>query len=422
MSGLFNQASLVLVPSGYKSGKVYSEVPTDGDGDLTFTRASSATRVNSDGEIEVVGSGVPRLDYSQGSCPALLLEPQRTNLVLYSEEFDNAAYLKLNSASVTPNTITSPDGSTNADTINISSSFASRLQQGGISITSNTTYTMSCFFKNIALISGETFVMRVENTNAPPNNLIAIATIDLANLSSTYSLTGTSGTGFSGTASGTIVDFGNGWYRFSLTFATGTAGGSANTNIQIRNDSGARSFYIWGAQVEAGSYATSYIPTTSATVTRLRDSFTRNNIYTNGLITSSGGTWFVELKNNVSYTRDSGGFGIALANNNTSYDFGFLILTNSGSFFRISILKRVSGIGTSIYTTTTDTTKIVIKWNGSTADIFANGTKVVTATSFTTTQMELLTANILDTPKYIQNMQLYPTPLSDSDCISLTTL
>jgi hypothetical protein len=56
MSGLFNKASLVLVPSGYKSGKVYSEVPTNGDGDLTFTRASSATRVNSDGEIEVVGS------------------------------------------------------------------------------------------------------------------------------------------------------------------------------------------------------------------------------------------------------------------------------------------------------------------------------------------------------------------------------
>ena len=65
MSNLFNEASLVLVPSGYKAGKVYSQVPTNGDGDLTFTRASDATRVNSDGEIEVVGSGVPRLDYFQ---------------------------------------------------------------------------------------------------------------------------------------------------------------------------------------------------------------------------------------------------------------------------------------------------------------------------------------------------------------------
>ena len=54
MSGLFNKASLVLVPSGYKAGKVYSQVPTDGGGDLTFTRASSATRVNSDGLIEKV--------------------------------------------------------------------------------------------------------------------------------------------------------------------------------------------------------------------------------------------------------------------------------------------------------------------------------------------------------------------------------
>lgn len=170
-----------------------------------------------------------------------------------------------------------------------------------------------------------------------------------------------------------------------------------------------------------GAYATTYISTTTATATRVADSFIRSNIYTNGLISASGGTWFVELRGNVSYTRDAGGFGISLANNNTTYDFGFLILTNAGGAERISILKRVSGIGTSIYTTTTDTTKIAIKWNGSTADVFANGTKVVSATSFTTTQMELLTANILDTPKFIQQMALYPTPLTDAQCQTLTT-
>jgi hypothetical protein len=82
---LFDDASLVLTPNGVKSGKVYSIKPTDGVGDFDFTRASSATRVNSDGLIETVSTGVPRLDYTNGSCPSLLLEPQRTNLYLNSE-------------------------------------------------------------------------------------------------------------------------------------------------------------------------------------------------------------------------------------------------------------------------------------------------------------------------------------------------
>jgi hypothetical protein len=83
---LFDDASLVLTPNGVKSGKVYSIKPTDGVGDFDFTRASSATRVNSDGLIETVSTGVPRLNYPPlGGCPSLLLEPQSTNLYLNSE-------------------------------------------------------------------------------------------------------------------------------------------------------------------------------------------------------------------------------------------------------------------------------------------------------------------------------------------------
>jgi hypothetical protein len=80
---LFDDASLVLTPNGVKSGKVYSIKPTDGVGDFDFTRASLATRVKSDGLIEEVSTGVPRLDYPPlGGCPSLLVEPQRTNLFL----------------------------------------------------------------------------------------------------------------------------------------------------------------------------------------------------------------------------------------------------------------------------------------------------------------------------------------------------
>ena len=72
--------ALALIPSGVKAGKVYSVLPSDGVGDFDFTRASTATRINSQGLIETVASNVPRLDYSNGDCPSLLLEPQSTNL------------------------------------------------------------------------------------------------------------------------------------------------------------------------------------------------------------------------------------------------------------------------------------------------------------------------------------------------------
>jgi hypothetical protein len=72
---------LALIPSGYKAGKIYSVLPTSGVGDFDFTRPGSATRINSQGLIETVASGVPRLNYPLidgvvNGCPSHLLEPQ----------------------------------------------------------------------------------------------------------------------------------------------------------------------------------------------------------------------------------------------------------------------------------------------------------------------------------------------------------
>jgi hypothetical protein len=79
---LFDDASLVVTPNGYKAGTLYSIKPTSGAGDMTVVRATTATRVNSAGLIESMANNVPRLDYLNASCPSLLVEPQRTNLVL----------------------------------------------------------------------------------------------------------------------------------------------------------------------------------------------------------------------------------------------------------------------------------------------------------------------------------------------------
>ena len=118
-SPLLQQASMLMIPSGYKGGTAYAEIPTNGNGDLTWTRASTALRTNSLSLLESMGLNVPRLSYMYGSCPALLLEPQRTNLALYSQDFDNAYWVKNQGATVTANSTTSPDGTTNADTLSV---------------------------------------------------------------------------------------------------------------------------------------------------------------------------------------------------------------------------------------------------------------------------------------------------------------
>ena len=86
--------SIAIIPSGYKANKIYSKHPTDGSGDLYFVRTTKATRVNSDGLIEEVAIGVPRLDYTDGGCPSLLLEPNSTNLITQSESFGNSYWTK----------------------------------------------------------------------------------------------------------------------------------------------------------------------------------------------------------------------------------------------------------------------------------------------------------------------------------------
>jgi hypothetical protein len=395
VSALLQTASLLLVPSGYKSGVVYSEIPTNGDGDLTFTRASSATRVNSDGEIESVATGVPRLDYSQGSCPALLLEPQRTNLALYSEQFDDAYWTKVNTGVasapvVTANAEISPDGTQNADRV--------------------------VFTLNGGTASGD--ISQLESTGFVSVSLtrtqsVYIKTTD--NTTKVFTFVTPTGATQAITVTGT-------YQRFRLT-ATGIAAGTLR--LRLRGGEGtatSATIAIWGMQYEEGSYPTTYIPTTTATVTRIADAFSRNNIYTNNLITSSGGTWFVELRNNVAYTRDGLSTGLFIDSGSGSFTNGFNIRNGGGGNARFLITKWQSGAGAALYTTLNDITKIAIKWNGSTADVFANGTKVVSATSFTPTAMEFLNLTSGQVPYFIQQMALYPTPLSDSDCIALTTL
>ena len=83
---LLSEASFLLTPNGYKASKLYQAIPTNGNGDMTVTRATTATRVDENDLVSSVASNVPRIDYTGGGCPSILLEPQRTNLFPYSED------------------------------------------------------------------------------------------------------------------------------------------------------------------------------------------------------------------------------------------------------------------------------------------------------------------------------------------------
>jgi hypothetical protein len=402
---LLDDASLLVTPNAEKAGKLYSIIPTNGNGDFSVTRATTATRTNASGLIESTPINEPRLDYSLGSCPNILLEPQRTNLALRSEEFDNATWVKTR-VSVTANSTASPSGAVNADSL--------------IEDTSTATHPMSVGFT--ALASPYTVTIYAKSNG---RNWLNISFLSTANASAYFDLqNGVLGTiGAASTA--TITSVGNGWYRCSMT-ATTAAGGntlafylaSANNTLSYTGN-GTSGLFLWGAQLESGAYATSYIPTTSASVTRNADVISRGNIFTNGLITASGGTWFVDLRNNLSLIRDTFATLSIFQTSATTNSFVFFN-HSSGAGGRIQISKFISGTATTLYTTTSNTSKIAIKWNGTTADIFENGVKVVSATAFTTTNMDSLTTSS-GLRATINSMALFPTPLTDTQCIALTT-
>lgn len=199
MSDLLNQASLVMIPSGYKEDTVFSQIPTDGTGDLSFTRASNGTRINSAGLVEV--------------CP--------WNLVRYSEDFSNATWGKV-SATITANTTVAPNGTTTADTLVITSG-GYLLQQPTISIGVGFAVTISIYAKN------------------QTNNFLLFG-----------------GATPAGNDVYTIQDAGNGWYRHINT-RTFTASG---TSVQFIIYDQVGTNFIWGAQLNIGSTAKPYFPTT----------------------------------------------------------------------------------------------------------------------------------------------------------------
>ena len=228
---------------------------------VTFTRASSGTFTDSAGTLQTAATNEPRFDHNPttGESLGLLVEEARTNLVLRSEEFDNAAWTKVG-GTISANSTGSPSGAITADTLVEDTSTGTHRCLISATIANTTIYTVSAYAK----AAGRTHVRLALGSG--------LAGELTANLSS-----GTVAAS-SGATNPTVQSVGNGWYRISFTSA---ASSSTSGQVQLQliqgtsttsyTGDGASGAYFWGAQLEAGAFASSYIATAGATATRSAD-------------------------------------------------------------------------------------------------------------------------------------------------------
>ena len=562
---LLDTASLIVTPNGYKEGKLYSVIPSDGSGDMSVTRATTATRVNSAGLVELVpynllqysqdfsnaywlllnsatitansttapngtltadtlnlaasasscvfqsetliagsytisvyaktasgtkkfrlradapsavassdftattewqrfeftftsagGTGcyvinetagtagsiyiwgaqlvegstakdyqktetrlnIPRLDYSNGTCPSLLVEPQRTNRVLYSSSFDNAAWDKIN-GTMTANATTSPDGNLTAeqwagDGTNTIHDFYQAFTGGAT--TTSTIYVK----KNTAQ-----FVYISLNRQASGNDW-ATGVYDLDNLT-----TATFQSGGVTNQVATITDEGNGWRRITLSVSTtdtalfcmyGIADSLNPTFGPFRGRvvfSSSASFYAWGAQLEAGAYPTSYIPTTSASISRNADVISKTGI--SSLIGQTEGTMFVDLSDYIELDIP------CLTIDNGTNDNRIVLFREAGTGY-LSLYLVASGTPVAaVSTTSASDGKIAIAYNGSGFVMYRNGVQILTATSAVPSSMSAVrfngrATNDFYTTRKIKSFALWKQRLTNTQLAELTTL
>jgi hypothetical protein len=389
--------SLLIVPDRFKASKLYSQLPQDGSGDFVVTRATTAYRTNAAGILESVANNVPRLDFPSGSgCPALLVEPAATNLALRSAEFNDASWTKTNTT-ITANTTISPDGSQNADTMDVVDG-NSRITQT-VSLGAGT-YTISAY-------------VRVLSTTTA-GQLRFAPVVDGSNVNSFFSAT-------------------SGWQRFTQTFTAV----SGVTSVALRGAAGGfvGTIAVYGFQLETGSVATSYIPTVAAAATRNADVI--SNTAVSGLIGQQEGVVYWE-----GILPEIGTGGAAAENNifNTEREpatrTGWSIRhrANTGTLFASLFI----GNGTLVPIISLNTVgfaagsfaKIAFAYKSGSTALFVNGVLRASATTTFTSVTTMNAITLADSVviygfparQFVSAAALYTTRLSNAQLQSLTTL
>ena len=344
---------LALIPAAYGS-KFYSILPSNGVGDFDFSRSSVATRINPEGLIESVAIGQSRLDYPlvngvQKGCPHYLLEPSSTNLIPYSEDFTQSNWVKqsggvASAPVVTANYSISPDGTLNADRVTFNN-------EGG---------STSSDFSQI----NDPVTASIGNVT----NSIYIKSNTTFNY--TMSLVDSTG-GF------TSILVTTEWQRFEVSATTTTT--AASFRLRLRGSESTSDFAdvsLWGAQLEVGSFATSYIPTNGTAVTRSAE--TANGSGDASTFNDSEGVLMAEIS---ALSDDLTNRRITISDNSTSNRIvlGFADASNT-------ILALVGSSGTQFISTiaisdTKVNNKFALKYKQNDFALWINGFEAATDTS-----------------------------------------
>ena len=396
------------VISGTPSGGIFAWGAQLVEGSVAKDYLRTETRLN-----------IPRLDYTNGSCPSILVEPQRTNLVLRSEEFNDASWVKTGST-IANNSIISPNGVQNADTFSSDGSTSFHILQQITAVNIGTTYSMSVFAKkstnNFLQIFGGGLNFGVN----------IFANFDLNN--------GVIGTVGSSTTA-RIENYGNGWYKCTISGAALSTGTNlamslgivtSATSARAEINSLSTSVYLWGAQMELGANATSYIPTTTASVTRNADVISKTGI--SSLIGQTEGTMFLDFVFKTPEVSTDGQIGITsnvspfnrflIWNNTTLNTLAVALQTNGSTIFNESLGSFVDG----------QRYKIAVAYKSGDSVFYVNGTQVTnsTATFAFTADLSVLTLASYETNtaghQSINSSILFKTRLSNSELAQLTTI
>lgn len=391
---------------------------------ITFTRASTATFTGQNGLIQTAAVNVPRFDYNPTTLAplGLLIEEQRANLLTYSEQFNNAAWTKTRS-SITANTIVAPDGTLTGDKLveDTTASASHPLISLYLTVVVGSTQSFSIYAK---AAERSAIVLRL---NAASDSIWAAFNLSTGSVGTVAN----SGTG-SG-ATGSIQAVGNGWFRCTLTgvfsstsafpqaiiYPAVSATDPTNTSI-IYTGNGYSGLFLWGAQLEAGAFPTSYIQTVASQVTRSADvaSMTGTNfsswynaaegsVYSQIVKSSSniGGAWDI----NAGGTANS----IRLTPNNTTQFYR----VNTSSIEQVAFDIAASSNGS----------KAIITYRVNDFAASVNGGAVSTDTSGSIPVVDRLLIGSFNTVGannlngHIQQIVYYPRRLSNAQLQALTS-
>ena len=385
---ILDDSKIITTANAAKAGVLYSVKPESGLADLDVTRSTTATIVNESGLIESVAVNEPQLDYTDGSCPSFLVEPQRTNINIYSND-----YITNRSSSntiVTANAATSPDGTNNATKFEVSS--------GGYMLTWNTFYSVS---------AGEyTCSFYAKNINATEMKVGIFSGNTFANIVSPFSYISQVNTST--------------WTRVSFNFTV--AAGTTLIGVEQVGGGSLGDFLLFGSQVEAGSYASSYIPTTAASVTRNATTFTKSGL--SSLIGQTQGvlfleTQFLEVPTAAKFIGiGQGGFDHVSIGGYSNGNWSVFFYLNGSPVILPTTLGAIDA----------NFHKIAFKYGSGDNAVWLDGVEIYTSSATGTpsaTDMDVFggkLANILYTfDGKIKQMQVYDAKLTDSELLTLTT-